>query len=102
MMKRYEIWDAYVRFEDSDEAKIRPVLIWGDYAYIAAYKMTGTDRGDTEIEFSVKYWKESGLDKPTTIRIHKLLKLETTDLVKKRGELDRRDRMRFEVRIAAR
>ena len=99
-MKRYEIWDAHVRFEDSDETKTRPVLIWGQAVFIIAYKMTGTDRGDDRNEFRIEFWKEAGLDKPTSIRIQKLLQLKDTDLIRKRGELDPRDRLRFEIRIA--
>ena len=100
MMKRYEIWNARVRFEDEEKVKIRPVMIWNDLAYIVAYKMTGTDRGDDKDEFRIEYWKEAGLDKPTTIRIRKLLQLRETDVIDKRGELDPRDRLRFELRIA--
>ena len=32
MMKRYEIWNARVRFEDEEKVKIRPVMIWNDLA----------------------------------------------------------------------
>lgn len=100
MMKRYEIWYANVRYEDEETSKERPVLIWNDKVFLAAYKMTGTDRGDNTDEFRVEYWKEAGLSKPTTIRIKKLLHLKTSDLTRKIGELDRRDRLRFELRIA--
>lgn len=98
-MKRFEIWDAYVRFEDSDEVKRRPVLIWNNAAYIIAYKMTGTNRGDNKEEFVIRYWKESGLSKPTSIRITKVLHLEKEDLVQKIGLLDDRDQLRFSLRI---
>lgn len=100
-MKRYEIWKAKVRYEDEDDAKERPVLIWNENAYlIIAYKMTGTDRGDNKEEFRIEHWKESGLSKPTSIRIVKMLKLNSSDLVAKMGELDFRDRLRFALRIA--
>lgn len=33
-MKRYEIWEAEVMFEDSPEVKRRPVLIWNDLAFV--------------------------------------------------------------------
>lgn len=100
-MKRYEIWKARVRFEDEPVIKERPVLIWNNTAYLViAYKMTGTDRGDNKEEFTVDYWKEAGLSKPTSIRISKLLKLNESDLIYKMGELDFRDRLRFELRIA--
>ncbi len=97
---RYEIWDANVKFEDSNDVKQRPVLIWNNTAFVAAYKMTGTDRGNNKDEYRVEYWKEAGLDKPTAIRIVKPLKLNENDLVKKRGNLDPRDILKFEFRLA--
>ncbi len=101
MMNRYEIWYANVRFEDSPDIKERPVLIINDLAYLViAYKMTGTYReGDREVP--VKYWQEAGLSKPTYIRISKTLRLEKTDLIKKIGDLDERDRLRLELRISS-
>lgn len=99
MMERYEIWQAKVRFEDSDEVKQRPVLIWNNKAFLVAYKMTGTDRGDDRDEYRLRYWKEAGLTKPTSIRLRKVLKLEKEDLLYKIGEMDRRERLSFEFRI---
>lgn len=55
MMERYEIWQAKVKFEEIDEVKERPVLIWGGQAFLVAYKMTGTDRGDSQDEYRVRY-----------------------------------------------
>lgn len=98
-MERYEIWQAKVKFEDSNEVKARPVLIWNDYAYIIGYKMTGTDRGDDLDEYRIRYWKEAGLSKPTSIRLGKMLKLERQDMLYKIGELDKRERLLFEFRI---
>lgn len=98
-MKRYEIWRARVKFEESDEVKERPVLIWDSQAFLIAYKMTGTDRGDNRDEFPVRYWKEAGLSKPTSIRLRKVLKLTPNDLLYKIGDLDKRERLLFEFRI---
>ncbi|MBQ6735693.1 MAG: hypothetical protein IJR00_12400 [Lachnospiraceae bacterium] len=98
-MKRYEIWDAYVKYEGVDHVEIRPVLVWGKNAFIAAYKMTGTDRGDDGKEYRIKYWKESGLSKPTSVRLGKFLKLEDRDMVRFRGVLDKRDQMMLDFRI---
>lgn len=100
-MNRFEIWRAKVRFEGIDQVKERPVLIWNDLAYIiTAYKLTGTDRGDNEREYRIEYWQESGLSKPTSVRISKVLQLRQTDLVEKMGVLDRRDQLKFSLRIA--
>lgn len=93
-------WWAQVRFEDTPEIKHRPVLIWNDLAYVIAYKMTSADRGDSREEFRIEYWKEAGLDRETSIRITKVLRLKQSDLISKIGELDFRDRLRFELRIA--
>lgn len=99
MMERYEIWQARVRFEDSDTIKERPVMIWNDRAFLIAYKLTGTDRGDDQDEYRIRYWKEAGLTKPTSIRLCRVLKLTKNDLLYKIGELDRRERLLFEFRI---
>lgn len=98
-MERYEIWQAKVKFEESDEVKERPVLIWNNHVFLIAYKMTGTNRGDAQDEYRVQYWKEAGLSKPTSIRIRKVLKLTKDDLLYKIGELDKRERLVFELRI---
>ena len=98
-MERYEIWQARVKFEDTDDVKERPVLIWGGQAYLVAYKMTGTNRGDDQDEYRVRYWKEAGLSKPTSIRLRKVLRLEKADLLYQIGELDKRERLLFEFRI---
>ncbi len=100
-MKRFEIWYAKVRFEDSSEIKERPVLIWNDMAYlVVSYKLTGTDRGESNKEFRIQYWREAGLAKPTSIRIGKLLQLVHADFIRKIGVLDPRDQFRFNMRIA--
>lgn len=98
-MERYEIWQAKVRFEESDDVKERPVLIWNSQVFLVAYKMTGTDRGDDREEYRIQYWKEAGLLKPTSIRLTKVLRLTKDDLLYKIGELDKRERLRFEFRI---
>lgn len=98
-MKRFDIWQARVRFEDSETVKERPVLLWNDQAFLIAYKMTGTDRGDNRDEYRVRYWKEAGLSKPTSIRLRKVLRLTKDDLLYKIGELDKRERLAFEFRI---
>ena len=98
-MERYEIWRAKIRFEDSEEIKEHPVLIWNNQAFLIAYKMTGTDRGDTQDEYRVRQWREAGLSKPTSIRLRKVLRLTEDDLLYKMGELDERERLVFEFRI---
>ena len=99
-MKRYEIWYAKYKYQDCNHIEIRPVMIWNDTVFVISFKLTGTDRGDTKTEFQIQYWKEAGLAKPTTIRIEKVLRMDHSDFVNKIGELDPRDRLRFELRLA--
>lgn len=98
-MERYEIWQARVRFEESEEIKERPVLIWNKQVFLIAYKMTGTDRGDDRDEYRIRYWREAGLSKPTSMRLRKVLRLTEDDLLYRIGALDRRERLTFEFRI---
>lgn len=96
---RWDIWYAKVKFEDSNEVKNRPVLIYNNAAYIIAYKMTSVDRGDNSSYFKITHWKEAGLTKPTSVRIEKLLKLHDSDMIRRIGSLDERDQLLFEMRL---
>lgn len=100
MRKRYEIWDAHVKFEDSNQVETHPVLIWNESVVITiGYKITSTDRGDTDEEFRIRYWKESGLDHESSIRLRKQVRLVETDFIRKRGVLDEREQVRLSVRL---
>ena len=102
MRKRYEIWDAYVKFEDSDQVERHPVLIWNETVVITiGFKITSTDRGDSEEEFRVVHWKESGLDHESSIRLRKQVRLEESDFIKKRGVLDEREQVRLRMRLSS-
>ena len=98
--KRYDIWQANVKFEDTDETKERPVLIWNDLAFVIGYKMTGTDRGDSNDEYRIRYWKEAGLTKPTSIRLNKVVRLKSEKLLYKIGTLDIREQVILDIRLA--
>lgn len=84
--KRWEVWAANVKFEDSPVVKSRPVLILADKSiYAVCIKMTGTAprRG----EYALKDWQFVGLTKPTTVRIGKVLHMTAKDLKYKIGDL---------------
>lgn len=85
-MRRWEIYLANVPFEDVAKSKIRPVLILGESVIVIdCLKMTSQPprRG----EYVLKGWKESGLHKPTTVRLSKRLSLPKENLIKKIGML---------------
>lgn len=99
MYKRWEIWWAKVKFEDSEEVKRRPVLIIDSNIVAIAFKMTSTDRGDRPPNYQVREWKEAGLTKETSIRLDKVLRLKPNDFDSKIGELTERDKLIISNRL---
>lgn len=89
-MKKWEIWLANVRFEDKpNESKLRPVLVIDkEDIYILSFKMTSHEpRQNDFIDYSIKFFQEAGLHKPTVIRLSKKLALLENEFVHKIGRL---------------
>ena len=86
---KWDIWLARVRYEDSTDIKIRPVLIIDTTSIIVfALKMTSQNpRVNYSGEYRVIKWHEAGLDKQTVIRASKKLSLCDSDFVKRLGRL---------------
>lgn len=85
-MQKWDIWLAYVRFEDSpDEAKLRPVLVIDNKdIYILSFKMTShLPRQNYYGKYPIKYYKDVGLVKPTVVRLSKKLLLLENEFDKK-------------------
>lgn len=84
----WEIWWAYVAFDDGSGGKERPVLILEDGTiYVIALMITSHEQRNIYGEYDITKWQSAGLTKPSTIRITKKLKLEETDLIRKMGDL---------------
>lgn len=82
----WEVWAAKVKYEDSPQVKSRPVLILEDKTVFAVcLKMTGT--APRPGEYRLKDWAGVGLTKPTTVRVGKVLHLQSQDLSYKIGDL---------------
>lgn len=93
-MKQWDIWLAFVKFTDKpDEGKIRPVLIIDEkICFVLVYGITSHKPRDNFFgEYNIMQWKESGLDKPSTIRLSTALEIEKDKFIKKIGELDSLD-----------
>lgn len=86
---RWDIWIAKVEFEDCEDFKIRPVLIIDETrCYVLSLKITSNQsRKKFPGEYQIIKWKESGLMKPSTIRITKLLQLPADSFIRKIGRL---------------
>ena len=88
--KAWEIWWASVKFEDSGQSVVRPVLVIDTAAmYAVCLKMTSTKRKG---EYAMLDWAKSGLPKETTVRQTKLLRLTESDLKSKIGDISMRDK----------
>lgn len=97
-MKQWDVYLADVPFEDLPEVKLRPVIILEDSVIVVdCLKMTSQPprRG----EYVLKYWKEAGLLKQTTVRISKRLALEPQAFRKYRGTIHILDRLEIEKRL---
>lgn len=89
-MERFSIYWATVKFEDTEEIKMRPILILDDNtSYVLSMPMTSqSPRAD---EYTIKHWAEAGLKKPTTIRTGKRLTVSTKDIREQIGILHEDD-----------
>lgn len=89
-MQKWEIWLANVRFEDKpDEYKLRPVLVIDkENIYFLSFKMTSHKPRDNYFgEYSIQFFQEAGLKKPTVIRLSKKLLLLEKEFINKIGKL---------------
>lgn len=73
------LWDIYwadVPFEDNPEiVKKRPVVIAKDGSpiYVLTFKVTSKGaRESNPDDYALVYWKESGLEVPSTVRLSKV------------------------------
>jgi len=97
--KRWEIWWADVKYEDSPHTvESRPVLVVAHQEmFILAFKMTGTERVN---DYQIVNWHGAGLSKETFIRTDMKLKLLERDLTNKIGMLQPSDILGFQKLIS--
>ena len=87
-------------FDDvPSQSKVRPVLVLdGDLALILSLKITShPPRTDVPGEYALVMWKESGLLKPSTVRVSQLLELNPDQFRKRIGVLREPDRSNIEA-----
>ena len=86
-----EIWIANIFFTNAIQSKKRSVLIlWldGDDAIVAVVTAA---KPRTETDVPLDQWQESGLRKPSTVRLARLNCLEQSTLIARIGALSNRD-----------
>ncbi|MCL2188904.1 MAG: type II toxin-antitoxin system PemK/MazF family toxin [Defluviitaleaceae bacterium] len=97
--KKWEVWLANVRFEDSSDVVKRPVLIVNnEKGCIISLKMTShAVRNDSD--YLLKHWKRAGLAKETVVRTSKILQLITSDFVHRIGRISEYDIVQIQSKL---
>jgi len=99
--KAWEIWLAQVRFEDSSQIKLRPVLVVPDgHGSFLMVKMTKSEPR-SQYEHRITEWQWSGLSYETIIRTGKFLSLGEPDMIHKLGDLHPVDVTGFQTKLIA-
>lgn len=90
MPNSWEIWWAVVKYDDSDERKIRPVVVLENKAaFIISLKVTSHKPRDSfNGEYDLMRWSDAGLTRPSTVRLQAPLKLVLSDFKSKIGDVD--------------
>ena len=84
----WEIWWAYVAFEEGNDGKERPVLVLEDgTVYVLALMITSHEQRNIYGEYDITKWQSAGLKRPSTIRVTRRLRLDEKDLISKMGDL---------------
>ena len=87
-LKAWDIWWAFVRFEDSQEIKRRPVVILNpSEVFVLSLKITSHAGRNQWGEYEIIMWESAGLPKPSTIRVTQLLELERSSFDRRIGQL---------------
>ena len=91
---RWDVWLAYVTFEDCTLKKQRPVVVLSeDTVFVLSLKLTSHSPryNRFEGEYEILKWQEAGLLKPTVVRCGRVLQVEKSDMIKQLGTLDQAD-----------
>lgn len=92
-MRKYKIFLAKVGYENSNDSKVRPILVLKKIGntIIARSITTKEPRNNYPGEYRVKDIKTAGLPKPSVIRMSKHLFVNSSDVYRQLGELSIED-----------
>ncbi len=103
-----QIYRVEIEFEDKpNESKFRPVLIYNDKDELGLYpivEITSVPPNDPPkfhdgYKQPINKWLESGLEKPSYVKIHKITRVEESALVSFYGNMDIEDLDKVLVKI---
>lgn len=90
-MNKYDIYWAYVYFQDIYNGKRRPVIQLDNNTFVPLIAPITSHTARDKLDYSIKDWREAGLTKPSTIRLSKRIKLNKTLLDSYIGKLSIED-----------
>ncbi len=103
--KPWEVWLAYVRFDDHpDVGKVRPVVILDNEASaIIVANVTTAQPHDRYIYCELSDWEVEGLLRPSRVQVMPLFRLGGKDILRDSplGALTERDRMALQKALDA-
>jgi mRNA interferase MazF len=92
-LKPFSICLAKFRFLESDEQKLRPVIIigrpHGARRILMAIPISSSTQAEI-IDVILENWKDNGLLKPSVARVHRLSAILQVDLLEEIGTIDSR------------
>ena len=97
-MNKFDIHIADVPFEDVDGTKLRPVLILEDKVCLISCLPITSNTSRPE-DYVIQKWKESGLNKPSAIRLLQVLDIEPAMIGSKIGTLHPIDILEIQGRL---
>lgn len=84
---RWSVWLAWFRYEDSDEAKQRPVLVLDDgTVFVLVAKMTSS-KPALVTDYQLIEWEKAGLQRQTTVQLDKRRQMTESQLIHEIGRL---------------
>jgi mRNA interferase MazF len=88
--KLFGIYTVKFPFLDTQEAKIRPVIIiskpQGIHGVLAVIPVSSRTKLE-EVDVAIARWSESGLVRPSVARIHRLTTILRADIIAELGEV---------------
>jgi mRNA-degrading endonuclease toxin of MazEF toxin-antitoxin module len=97
--KLFGVYTAQFPFLDSQETKIRPVVViskpHGPHEVLAVVPISSKNVL-AEIDISLRHWKDEGLLTPSIARVHRLTTMLQADLIAELGELAQEDRQNLQ------
>ena len=98
-MKSWEIWWADVKFEENTEEKCRPVIVIDDRtAFVLSLYVTSASPRPGYCDYVIQDWEFSGLSKPSTVRLDKMLSIDPSKFVSKIGTVSQRDKILIQMK----